>query len=104
MKTKLLSALSLVLLLTVGAYAQDSTAIKKEMRKQERAERKARVKQDVKNTSRKVTDVVDKETKKIGTAVNTGLDKAESAVITEGRKLKNKRDSSQTEKAKRDTL
>ncbi len=48
MKTRILSALALTLLLTVGAYAQENAAMtkqeKKEMRRQVKAERKARVK------------------------------------------------------------
>ena len=84
---------------------------KKEMRQQKRAEQKARVKEDLKNTGQtikekaKVADeAVTKETQKIGTAVNKGLDKAESAIVTEGDKLKAKRDSSRAEKARRDSL
>lgn len=123
MKTKLFSAFALALLLTVGAYAQDSTAMsKKEMRQQERAERKARVKEDLKNTGQNMGDAasevgqgakrkakvageaVDTTAHRVGRAVNKGLDKAENAIVTEGDKLKAKRDSSRAQKARRDSL
>ncbi|MFD2936398.1 hypothetical protein [Spirosoma flavum] len=112
MKTKLVSAFAFTLLLSVGAYAQDSTAMsKKEIRQQERAERKARVKDDLKNAGQNVKEkakvadeAVSKEAKKVGTAVNTGLDKAETGIRAEGDKIKAKRDSSRAEKARRDSL
>ena len=106
MKTKLLSALALSLLLTVGAYAQDTMATtKKEMRKQEKAERKARMKNDMKDLGQsagtaaseagqgmkrkaKVAGAaIDTTAQKVGNAVNKGLDKAENAIVTEGDKL-----------------
>lgn len=123
MKTKLLSAFALAILITAGAYAQDSTAMsKKEMRQQEKAERKARMKDDLKNTSQAagetVTEVgkgikqkakvagaaIDTTAKKVGNKVNTGLDNASDAISTEARKMKNKRDSSRAEKARKDSL
>jgi hypothetical protein len=123
MKTKLFSAFALALLLTVGAYAQDTTAMsKKEMRQQERAERKARVKEDLKNAGQNMGDAaseagqgvkrkakvageaVDTTAQKVGREVNKGLDKAENAIVTEGDKLKAKRDSSRAQKARRDSL
>lgn len=116
MKNKLMSAFALTLLLGIGAYAQDTTALsKKEIRQQERAERKARVKEDLKNAASetgqtikekaKVADeAVSKGAKKVGSTVNKGLDKAENAIVTEGDKLKAKRDSSRAEKARRDSL
>ena len=112
MKTKLLSAIALALFFSIGAYAQDSTALsKKEIRQQERAERKARVKDDLKNAGQNVKEkakvadeAVSKEAKKVGAAVNTGLDKAETGIRAEGDKIKAKRDSSRAEKARRDSL
>ena len=123
MKNKLMSAFALTLLLGVGAYAQDTTALsKKEIRQQERAERKARVKEDLKNAGQSVgnaasetgqtikekakvaDEAVSKGAKKVGSTVNKGLDKAENAIVTEGDKLKAKRDSSRAEKARRDSL
>ncbi|QDK79226.1 hypothetical protein EXU85_11655 [Spirosoma sp. KCTC 42546] len=123
MKTKLLSVFALAMMLTVGAYAQDSTAMsKKEMRKQEKAERKARLKDDLKNTSRaagettrevgqgikskaKVAgEAIDTTAQRTGRAVNRGLDNASDAISTEARKLKDKRDSTRAEKARRDSL
>ncbi|GAB3721537.1 hypothetical protein [Spirosoma lituiforme] len=123
MKTKLLSVFALALSLSVGAYAQDSTALsKKEIRKQERAERKARVKEDMRNAGQNVgnaasetgqaikekakvaDEAVSKGAKKVGETVNKGLDKAENAIVTEGDKIKAKRDSSRAEKARRDSL
>lgn len=123
MKTKLVSVFAFTVLLTAGAYAQDSTAMsQKEIRRQERAERKARIKEDVKNAGQQVgeaaketgkgakekikvaNEAVEKGAKKVGETVNKGLDKAESAIITEGDKLKAKRDSAKVEKARRDTL
>lgn len=123
MKTKLLSAFALALCITAGAYAQDSTAMsKKEMRQQEKAERKARMKEDLKNTSQAAgetaTEVgkgikrkakiageaIDTTARKVGAKVNTGLDNASDAISTEARKLKNKRDSSRAEKARKDSL
>ncbi len=121
MKTKLLSVLALTLLLSVGAYAQDTTAMsKKELRRQERAERKAQVKSDLKNAGQKVGDAatevgqgakekakvvgsaVSTEAKKVGSAVSTGVDKAGNAIENEADKIKAKRDSSRA--AKRDSL
>ena len=123
MKTKLVSVFALITLLGASAYAQDSTALsQKEIRRQERAERKARVKDDIKNAGQQVgeatkevgkgakqkikvaNDAVEKGAKKVGETVNKGLDKAENAIVTEGNKLKAKRDSAKVEKARRDTL
>lgn len=123
MKTNLLSAVALSILLTASAYAQDSTAVsKKEMRKEEKAERKARLKEDIKSVGNTTStaaseagqgikrkakvagEVVDTTAHKIGRSVNKGLDKAESAIVTEGDKLKAKRDSSRAAKARRDSL
>jgi hypothetical protein len=123
MKKNLLSVFALTLFLGVGAYAQDITTMsKKEIRQQERAERKARVKEDLKNASQSVgeaakevgkgakekakvaDEAVSKGAKKVGETVNKGLDKAENAIVTEGDKLKAKRDSARTEKARRDSL
>lgn len=123
MKSKLVSAIALVLLLTAGAYAQDTTAAtKKEMRRQERAERKARVKSNLKEAGHNIGDAASdvgqgaKETakdagtaigtgaKKVGSAVSTGVDKAGNAIENEADKLKAKRDSSRAEKARRDSL
>lgn len=124
MKTKLFSAFALAFMLTVGAYAQDSTATmsKKEMRKQEKAERKARLKEDFKNTGRAVGETtrevgqgikskakvageaIDTTAQRTGRAVNRGLDNASDAISTEARKLKDKRDSTRAEKARRDSL
>ncbi|GAB3996553.1 hypothetical protein GCM10028807_39420 [Spirosoma daeguense] len=123
MKTKLIGALMLAFCISVGAYAQDSTAMsKKEMRKQERAERKARVKESLNSAGEDIGDAatemkrgakrkakvageaVDSAATKTGRAVNKGLDKAENAIITEGDKIKAKRDSSRAAKAERDTL
>ncbi len=95
---------------------------KKEMRQQERAERKARVKEDLKNAGQNMGDAaseagqgvkrkakvageaVDTTAQKVGREVNKGLDKAENAIVTEGDKLKAKRDSSRAQKARRDSL
>jgi hypothetical protein len=123
MKTHLLSVFALSLLCTVSTYAQDTTALsKKEIRQQERAERKARVKEDLRSAGQgvgnaatevgrgakekaKVADeAVSKGAKKVGSAVNKGLDKAENAIVTEGDKIKAKRDSSRAAKARRDSL
>ncbi|WP_461147010.1 hypothetical protein [Spirosoma pulveris] len=123
MKTKLVNTIALALLITVGAYAQDTTALsKKEIRQQERAERKARVKGELKNAGQSVGDAakevgrgakekakvadeaVTKGAQKVGESVNKGLDKAENAVLSEADRLKAKRDSAKTEKARRDTL
>ncbi len=123
MKTKLVSAFAIAALVNIGAYAQDSTAMsQKEIRRQERAERKARLKEDVKNAGQQVgeatkevgkgakekikvaNDAVEKGAKKVGETVNKGLDKAENAIVTEGDKLKARRDSAKVEKARRDTL
>ncbi|GAB2535240.1 hypothetical protein [Spirosoma aerophilum] len=123
MKKSLLSVLVVTLFLSVGAYAQDTTAMsRKEIRQQERAERKARVKEELKNAGQSVgeaakevgkgakekakvaDEAVSKGAKKVGETVNKGLDKAENAIVTEGDKLKAKRDSARTEKARRDTL
>ena len=60
MKTKLVGAFALAVLLTTGAYAQDaSTMTKKEIRQQEKAERKARVKRDLKNAGQHVGDAAE---------------------------------------------
>lgn len=123
MKIKLVSAFAIAALVSIGAYAQESTAMsQKEIRRQERAERKARLKEDVKNAGQQVgeatkevgkgakekirvaNDAVEKGAKKVGETVNKGLDKAENAIVTEGDKLKAKRDSAKVEKARRDTL
>lgn len=123
MKTRVGTTLVIALLLSAGAYAQDSTALsKKEIRQQERAERKARVKSELKNAGQSVGDAakevgkgakekakvadeaVSKGAQKVGTTVNKGLDKAENAIVTEGDKLKAKRDSARAEKARRDSL
>lgn len=123
MKIKVVSVIAFVMLLTAGAYAQDSTATsQKDLRRQERAERKARVKDDLKNAGQQVgeatkevgkgakqkikvaNDAVEKGAQKVGETVNKGLDKAESAIVTEGDKLKAKRDSAKVDKARRDTL
>ncbi|ADB37417.1 hypothetical protein [Spirosoma linguale] len=123
MKTKLVNTLALTLLITVGAYAQDTTGLsKKEIRQQERAERKARVKGELQNAGQSVGDAakevgrgakekakvadeaVTKGAQKVGTTVNKGLDKAENAIVTEADRIKAKRDSARTEKARRDTL
>ena len=123
MKTKWISAFALTVLISAGAYAQDTTALsKKEIRQQERAERKARVKEDLKNAGQRVgnaatevgkgakekakvaDEAVSKGAAKVGSTVNKGLDKAENAIVTEADKIKAKRDSSRAEKARRDTL
>lgn len=123
MKIKLVSAFAIAALVSIGAYAQESTAMsQKEIRRQERAERKARLKEDVKNAGQQVgeatkevgkgakekirvaNDAVEKGAKKVGETVNKGLDKAENAIVTEGDKLKARRDSAKVEKARRDTL
>ncbi|GAB2562000.1 hypothetical protein [Spirosoma areae] len=123
MKTNLLAVFALTFLLTAGAYAQDVTTMsKKEMRRQERAERKARVKEDLKNAGQNVGDAaseagqgakrkakvageaVEKGARKTGEAVNKGLDKAENAIVTEADKIKANRDSSRAQKARRDSL
>lgn len=112
MKIKLLIAVAFSTLLTINIYAQDSTTTsRKEKRQQEWAERKARLKEDMKETGQEIkqkakvaNDAVEKGAKKVGETVNKGLDKAENAIITEADKLKAKRDSSKTEKARRDTL
>ena len=123
MKTKLLSAFALASFITIGAYAQDSTATSaKEMRKQEKAERKARLKNDLKDTGQSISTTaseagqgikskakvagtaVDTTAHRVGRSVNNGLDKAENGIVTEGNKLKAKRDSSRAEKARRDSL
>ena len=121
MRTRIFGALAFAFLFSVGVYAQDTTATmsKKEMRQQEKAERKARVKEDLKNTGQAVGETateagrgikrkakvagaaVDSAAAKTGRAVNKGLDKAENAIVTEGDKLKAKGDSS---KARRDSL
>ncbi len=123
MNTKWISAFALTLLICSGAYAQDTTALsKKEIRQQERAERKARVKEDLKNAGQSVgtaatevgkgakekakvaDEAVTKGAKNVGSTVNKGLDKAENAIVTEADRIKAKRDSSKAEKARRDTL
>ena len=94
MKTKLVCLFSFTMLLTTGAYAQDSTAMsKKEMRRQE-IKRKARV----------ANEGIEKGAKKVGEKVNKGLDKAEAGLINERDKLRAKRDSSKAEKARQDSL
>lgn len=112
MKTRLVSALVLVVSLAIGAYAQDSTAMsKKEMRQEKWNNRKARAKEDLKETGQDIkekakvaNEAVEKGAKKVGETVNRGLDKAETGLINERDKLRAKRDSAQVEKAKRDTL
>ncbi|GAB3885557.1 hypothetical protein [Spirosoma agri] len=110
MKAKLLSAFALVLMLTVGAYAQDSTAMsKKEMRKMEKAERKARLKEDMKNTGQSIGETATevgqgakRKAKVAGEAISNGANKVGDAVTNEVDKVKAKRDSSRA--AKRDSL
>ena len=120
MKTQLFSALTLALFLSISAYAQDSTATMS--KKEEKAERKARMKQDLKNTGQAVGETaseagqgikrkakvagtaVDTAAHRVGRTVNRGLDKAENGIVTEGDKLKAKRDSSRAQKARRDSL
>jgi hypothetical protein len=122
MKSNLVGALSLMLFLSISAYAQDTTAAmsKKELRRQERAERKARVKSDLKNAGQRVGDAatelgqgakenakeagqkISTGAKKAGAAIDRGVDKAGNAIQSEADKLKAKRDSAQA--AKRDTL
>lgn len=123
MKTHVLSALALAFFLSVSAYAQDSTAISnKATRQQEKADRKARMKSDLKNTGQAIGETtseagqgikrkakvagtaIDTTANRIGRTVNKGLDKAENGIVTEGNKLKAKRDSSRAEKARRDSL
>ena len=95
---------------------------KKEIRQQEKAARKARMKNDMKEVGQSTSTTaseagrgikrkakvagaaVDTTAQKVGRAVNKGLDKAENAIVTEGDKLKAKRDSAQAAKARRDSL
>lgn len=110
MKMNLLSAFVLSMLLTAGAYAQDTTALsKKEMRRQERAERKARVKDDLKNAGKGIGNAASevgqgakRNAKVVGEAVSTGAQKVGNAVTDEVDKVKAKRDSARA--AKRDSL
>lgn len=112
MKSKLVPVFVFVTLVSMSGYAQDGTATRtKETRQQERTERKARLKEDLKDAGQEVkrkakiaNEAIEKGAKKVGAAVNTGLDKAENAIVTEADKLKSKRDSSKTEKARRDSL
>ena len=75
---------------------------KKEIRQQEKATRKARMKNDMKEVGQDVSTTaseagrgikrkakvagaaVDTTAQKVGRAVNKGLDKAENAIVTEG--------------------
>ncbi len=110
MKTNVFSALVLVLLMSAGAYAQDSTGMtRRELRKQERMERKARVKSSMKETGRNLGDAATevgrgaKETAKdAGDAINRGVDKAGNAIENEADKVKARREAKRA--AKRDTL
>lgn len=124
MKTRLIAAFALVTLLTASAYAQDTmpNQTKKEIRRQERAERKARVKGDLKEAGQHIGDAatevgksakedakeagqaIGTTAKKVGNAVSTGVDKAGNAIEKEADRLKAKRDSAQAAKARRDTL
>ena len=112
MKTKLVSVFACILLLTAGAYAQDSTTMsKKEMRQQKWEKRKANAKEDLKETGQTIkdkakvaNDAVEKGAQKVGETVNKGLDKAETGLINERDKIRANRDSSKAEKARRDTL
>lgn len=108
MKTKIFSALALAFFLSVGAYAQDSS---KAVRQQEKAERKARIKEDVKNTGRAIGETADeagqgikRKAKAAGVAIdsaagkaergiNRGLDKAETGLKNERDRIRAKRDS-----------
>lgn len=94
MKIKTFSAVAVALLLTTGAYAQETN---KEMRKEARAERNARLKEDLKVAG----EAVDTTAARIGRGVNKGLDKAENAITSEADKIKAKR---RAAKARRDTL
>lgn len=110
MKTKIFAGTLVFMLLAIGSYAQtNSSPSQKEIRKQERAERKARLKSDVKDAGQAIggaaTEVGQgaKETvKAAGTAIDRGASKAATAINTEADRIKARRDSSQA--AKRDTL
>ncbi len=112
-----------MLMLATGARAQDTTTFsKKEIRQQERAERRDRVKEDLQNAGHSIGDAasevgdsvkqkakiageaIEKGARKVGDAVNAGLEKAEGVIETEGDKLKARRDSIRAQKARRDTL
>ena len=119
MKKKAFSAFAFAFFLTISAYAQDSS---KAIRQQEKAERKARVKEDVKNTGRAIGETADEagqgiksKAKAAGAAIDTaaskaerginrGLDKAENALVNERDKLRAKSDSAKAAKARRDSL
>lgn len=114
MKTNLLRGCLIALLFTTGAYAQSTTSDTKEMSSSERRaetdtstngkqdsnDEPTSLKQDIKRKAKVAGEAVDKTTKKIGEVVNKGLDKAENAIVTEGKKIKAKR----AVNVRRDTL
>ncbi|WP_460975614.1 hypothetical protein [Spirosoma knui] len=122
MKTKIVTAFAFALLFSAGAYAQDTTSAmtKKEIRRLERAERKAKVKSDLKNAGQHVGDAaselgqgakenakeagqaISTGAKKAGAAIDRGVDKAGNAIQSEADHIKARRDSIRA--AKRDTL
>lgn len=123
MKTKLLGALSFVLMLAISAPAQDTTTLgEKEIRQQERTERRDQLKEDLQNAGQSIGEAastvgerVKEKAKvageaikegagKVGDAVKTGFVKAEDVIEREGDKLKARRDSIRARKAQRDTL
>ena len=123
MKTKLISAWAFVLLLTASAYAQDTTSLNnKDLRQQERIERKARVKEELQNAGQQISETasdvgqgakqkakiageaIKEGAGKVGEAVKTGWEKATDAIEREGDKLKARRDSVRAKKVERDTL
>lgn len=115
MKIKFLGSALLLMLLAGSAYAQDVTTMsRRELRKQERAERKARVNQNLKAAGRDIGDAATeigrgaKETAKdAGEAIDRGVDKAGTAIEREADKIKARRGDAKRDSvraAKRDTL
>ena len=123
MKTKLIPVCALVLLLTTSTYAQDTTnPTDKDLREQERTERKARIKEELQSAGQQISETASdvgqgaKEKAKVasealkegagkvGDALKAGWEKAEVVIEREGDKLKARRDSIRARKAQRDTL
>lgn len=118
-----MSVCAVTLLLTAGAYAQDATnPSDKDLRQQERIERKARVKEELqvagqqlsetasdvgqgaKQKAKVAGEALKEGASKVGDAVKVGFEKAEVVIEREGDKLKARRDSIRARKAQRDTL
>jgi len=109
MKRKTLYTVVILFFMAGGAFAQSNTVTDRE-----RAERKERVKQNLKEAGQslgeaatEVGQTAKEVVKKAGTAIGKGADKAAAAIETEADKVKAKRDSGRaasSRAAKRDTV